>query len=79
MICPRRVASAVVMTVFCMVGLRAQQPAVRVTYLYDNTAAVVGVTPDWGFACLVEGHGRTVLFDTGANAEQQPVKSSVAT
>ncbi|MBN2738388.1 MAG: MBL fold metallo-hydrolase [Spirochaetales bacterium] len=23
--------------------------------------------PDWGFSCLAEAHGRTILFDTGAN------------
>lgn len=23
--------------------------------------------PDWGFSCLVEAHGKTILFDTGAH------------
>lgn len=41
-------------------------PGVTITYLYDNTAAAPGVTADWGFACLVAGHGARVLFDTGA-------------
>jgi 7,8-dihydropterin-6-yl-methyl-4-(beta-D-ribofuranosyl)aminobenzene 5'-phosphate synthase len=41
-------------------------PGVTITYLYDNTAAAPGVTADWGFACLVDGHGARVLFDTGA-------------
>jgi 7,8-dihydropterin-6-yl-methyl-4-(beta-D-ribofuranosyl)aminobenzene 5'-phosphate synthase len=50
-------------------ALAGQEPAVRVTYLYDNTVAASGVKPDWGFACLVVGHGRTVLFDTGAKAD----------
>jgi hypothetical protein len=36
-----------------------------VAYLYDNTVANPVTRPDWGFACLDEGHGRTVLFDTG--------------
>ena len=48
---------------------RAQQSGARVTYLYDNTEAVPGVQADWGFACLVEGHGRRVLFDTGTKPE----------
>jgi len=39
------------------------------TILYDNTAYVDGVEPDWGFACLVEGAGRTILFDTGRKPE----------
>jgi 7,8-dihydropterin-6-yl-methyl-4-(beta-D-ribofuranosyl)aminobenzene 5'-phosphate synthase len=50
-------------------GLSAQAPGVRITYLYDNTVAVQGTKSDWGFACLVEGHGRTVLFDTGARPD----------
>jgi len=49
--------------------LLAQSPPARVTYLYDNTVAVEGTKAHWGFACLVEAHGRTVLFDTGAQAE----------
>jgi 7,8-dihydropterin-6-yl-methyl-4-(beta-D-ribofuranosyl)aminobenzene 5'-phosphate synthase len=46
-----------------------QSPGLRVTYLYDNTEAVPGVQADWGFACLVEGRGGRVLFDTGAKPE----------
>jgi len=46
-----------------------QAAGVTITYLYDNTAARPGTRADWGFACLVKGHGRTVLFDTGANPE----------
>jgi 7,8-dihydropterin-6-yl-methyl-4-(beta-D-ribofuranosyl)aminobenzene 5'-phosphate synthase len=49
--------------------LSAQGPGVRITYLYDNTLATQGTTPDWGFACLLEGRGRTILFDTGAQPE----------
>lgn len=46
-----------------------QEPGLRITYLYDNTAAVPGVRADWGFACLVEGRGARVLFDTGAKPD----------
>jgi 7,8-dihydropterin-6-yl-methyl-4-(beta-D-ribofuranosyl)aminobenzene 5'-phosphate synthase len=42
---------------------------VTITYLYDNTAAVPGVTADWGFACLVESRGARVLFDTGTKPD----------
>jgi len=48
--------------------LFAQGTGVRLTYLYDNTVAVQGTKADWGFACLIEGNGHTVLFDTGAQA-----------
>ena len=39
----------------------------RVTILYDNTTAREGVKADWGFACLIEGMAKTVLFDTGTD------------
>ena len=48
---------------------QAQPPGVRITYLYDNTEAVPGVRADWGFACIVEGRGARVLFDTGAKPD----------
>jgi 7,8-dihydropterin-6-yl-methyl-4-(beta-D-ribofuranosyl)aminobenzene 5'-phosphate synthase len=50
------------------VRLPEKDPTLAITYLYDNTAAVPGVTADWGFSCLVECDGRRILFDTGANA-----------
>ncbi len=46
-----------------------QNAGLRITYLYDNTAAVPGVRADWGFACLVEGRGARLLFDTGAKPD----------
>jgi 7,8-dihydropterin-6-yl-methyl-4-(beta-D-ribofuranosyl)aminobenzene 5'-phosphate synthase len=55
--------------VFAGLSLSAQGSGVRITYLYDNTVAVEGVKPDWGFACVLEGHGHVVLFDTGARPE----------
>jgi 7,8-dihydropterin-6-yl-methyl-4-(beta-D-ribofuranosyl)aminobenzene 5'-phosphate synthase len=38
----------------------------KITIVYDNTACIPALTPDWGFACLVETAGHTVLFDSGA-------------
>jgi 7,8-dihydropterin-6-yl-methyl-4-(beta-D-ribofuranosyl)aminobenzene 5'-phosphate synthase len=38
----------------------------KITIIYDNTAWNPGLTPDWGFACLVETTNHTLLFDTGA-------------
>jgi 7,8-dihydropterin-6-yl-methyl-4-(beta-D-ribofuranosyl)aminobenzene 5'-phosphate synthase len=46
----------------------AEPPAVKITYLYDNTSAVVGTDPAWGFSALVEAYGKRVLFDAGGNA-----------
>jgi 7,8-dihydropterin-6-yl-methyl-4-(beta-D-ribofuranosyl)aminobenzene 5'-phosphate synthase len=39
----------------------------KITILYDNTLFQNNLKPDWGFSCLAEAHGRTILFDTGAN------------
>jgi len=48
----------------------APAPTVRFTVLYDNTPNPRSdLRPDWGFACLVEGLERTVLFDTGAKGD----------
>lgn len=37
----------------------------KITIIYDNEAARDDLSCGWGFACLVEAHGRTILFDTG--------------
>lgn len=39
----------------------------KVTIVYDNTAIRKDLKPDWGFAALVEAHGRRILFDTGGS------------
>jgi 7,8-dihydropterin-6-yl-methyl-4-(beta-D-ribofuranosyl)aminobenzene 5'-phosphate synthase len=40
----------------------------RVTILYDAFGKRAGLRHDWGFAALVEYHGKRILFDTGNNA-----------
>ena len=45
----------------------AGEPSVRLTILGDNDSARPGMAAVWGFSCLVEAHGHTVLFDTGAD------------
>jgi len=42
---------------------------VTVTIIYDNHGFDARVQAAWGFACLVEVGGRTVLFDTGGDGE----------
>jgi len=49
-------------------AMAADSPRVRITTLYDNTTAVAGTQPGWGFAALVEVDGQRVLFDTGGDA-----------
>jgi len=40
---------------------------ITITILYDNTAIHHTLQSDWGFSCLIQGAGQTVLFDTGAD------------
>jgi 7,8-dihydropterin-6-yl-methyl-4-(beta-D-ribofuranosyl)aminobenzene 5'-phosphate synthase len=51
---------------------RSIQPAqvanlekIKLTILYDNVPYQKGLRKDWGFACLVEGLEKTLLFDAG--------------
>jgi 7,8-dihydropterin-6-yl-methyl-4-(beta-D-ribofuranosyl)aminobenzene 5'-phosphate synthase len=37
----------------------------RITVLYDNNPYKDGLETAWGFACLIEGPEKTILFDTG--------------
>lgn len=41
----------------------------RVTIIYDNETSRKDLRADWGFSCLVEAHGRRILFDAGAKGE----------
>lgn len=61
----KRYARALV-SVACLLvtpSLRAQP--ITMTIVYDNTVYVPGTIPDWGFACMIEGIERPILFDTG--------------
>jgi 7,8-dihydropterin-6-yl-methyl-4-(beta-D-ribofuranosyl)aminobenzene 5'-phosphate synthase len=40
-----------------------------ITILYDAFGGGPGLERDWGFAALIEYHGKRILFDTGNNAE----------
>ena len=42
---------------------------VKLTIVYDNYPYVEGLKTAWGFSCLVETPGETILFDTGGNPE----------
>lgn len=42
---------------------------VIVTDVYDNRVVQAGLQGDWGFACLIQGFGQTILFDTGADGQ----------
>jgi 7,8-dihydropterin-6-yl-methyl-4-(beta-D-ribofuranosyl)aminobenzene 5'-phosphate synthase len=42
----------------------------RLTILFDNYPFDSRLSTQWGFAALVEYHGHTLLFDTGANGSR---------
>jgi 7,8-dihydropterin-6-yl-methyl-4-(beta-D-ribofuranosyl)aminobenzene 5'-phosphate synthase len=42
---------------------------IKVTILYDNYVHTEGTKADWGFACLIEGTEKTILFDTGTRPD----------
>ena len=39
----------------------------QLTVVYDNEPGEAGLAAEWGFACLVEGPERPVLFDAGGS------------
>jgi 7,8-dihydropterin-6-yl-methyl-4-(beta-D-ribofuranosyl)aminobenzene 5'-phosphate synthase len=41
----------------------------KITILYDNYVHTQGTKADWGFACLIEGTEKTILFDTGTQPD----------
>jgi 7,8-dihydropterin-6-yl-methyl-4-(beta-D-ribofuranosyl)aminobenzene 5'-phosphate synthase len=47
----------------------AEETSLRIRGLFDNVSSVVGFKAGWGFSCLVEGLGKTVLFDTGSDGD----------
>lgn len=40
---------------------------ITLTILYDNYQYDEGFKNSWGFSCLIEGTGQTILFDTGGD------------
>lgn len=48
---------------------RPEKNPITMTVLYDNYIAVEGTRSAWGFSCLIEGTEKTILFDTGGEAE----------
>lgn len=46
---------------------RANEETIAMTIVYDNNPGQKGLTPAWGFACLIQGPEKTILFDTGGD------------
>jgi 7,8-dihydropterin-6-yl-methyl-4-(beta-D-ribofuranosyl)aminobenzene 5'-phosphate synthase len=47
----------------------AEEASLRIRGLFNNVSSVAGFKTGWGFSCLVEGLGKTVLFDTGDDGD----------
>ena len=71
-------ASTVLLLTAVSAPARAADAEVKILNLYDSFGKEVpGTTQDFGFAAIIEYRGKTILFDSGANAEtfKQNVKA----
>jgi 7,8-dihydropterin-6-yl-methyl-4-(beta-D-ribofuranosyl)aminobenzene 5'-phosphate synthase len=50
--------------------MQATRKGALATVVYDNHAGAEGLEPAWGFACVVKGLEKTILFDTGGDARR---------
>ena len=48
-------------------AVRAERDPLTLHVVFNNVPGRAGLTPGWGFACLIEGLEKVVLFDTGAD------------
>ena len=61
-------AVALLFSVVVVAATGAQPATPTLTVLYDNYPFADGCATGWGFSALIEGVGRTILFDAGADA-----------
>ncbi|WP_303905112.1 MBL fold metallo-hydrolase [Thiohalomonas denitrificans] len=47
----------------------AEQDQVRLHVVFNNLPYKAGLQTEWGFACLIDGLDKVVLFDTGGNGD----------
>jgi len=45
----------------------ADKGDIAITIVYDNNPGAEGLTPAWGFACIIQSPEKTILFDTGGD------------
>ena len=48
---------------------KVEQDRLRLNVVFNNVPYKAGLETSWGFACLIEGLDKTVLFDTGGNGD----------
>ena len=64
----RAIAFSLILSVALPLAVFAEDPAsIMLTILHDNYAFDDALRAAWGFACLVEGLEKTILFDTGGS------------
>jgi 7,8-dihydropterin-6-yl-methyl-4-(beta-D-ribofuranosyl)aminobenzene 5'-phosphate synthase len=51
------------------VNMEGADMPLKFTILYDNYLHEQGTKPDWGFACLIEGTEKVILFDAGTQPD----------
>jgi 7,8-dihydropterin-6-yl-methyl-4-(beta-D-ribofuranosyl)aminobenzene 5'-phosphate synthase len=56
-------------TMLCSTNEIQEKEPIKITILYDNYISIEDTKSDWGFACLIEGTEKTVLFDTGTKSD----------
>jgi len=49
--------------------LTAEANNIKITIVYDNNPGEEGLETRWGFACVISGTEKTILFDTGGEGE----------
>lgn len=71
---PYPMLAALLVTVSALTSFHTPNPPTKMklskeitlTILYDNYKYEEGFKNNWGFSCLIEGAGPTILFDTGS-------------
>lgn len=53
---------------FADVG-KPETPTCRITVIFNNIPCAPELQTSWGFSCLVQGFGQTILFDTGGDGD----------
>ena len=72
---PRKTITISLSAILCVIVFgTARQTAEKsrpltMTILYDNYPFQAGCTADWGFAALIEGLEKAILFDTGTKGD----------
>jgi len=56
-------------SILCSKNEIDKKEPIKMTILYDNYVYTEGTKSDWGFACLIEGIEKTILFDTGTKSD----------